>query len=124
MSTCELIDTFPSFLDYWSGFRHMPLDKQIEAWKREYMSGWPELLEKQIEDYREQNLDWGQIALENVFPSLDERIPAMQEAWKNLVEQCKPVHSKVQEKLQFESNTRFVIYVGLLIIFNSGKNNE
>lgn len=113
MSFSQLIDTFPSFLDYWSEFHHLSRDKQIAGWEREYMSSWPALLEKQIEDYSKQDLDWKQIALEKIFPYLDERMPAMREARKNLAKQCEPVCSKAQEKLQFESNVIFVIYVGI-----------
>ena len=113
MSTCELIDTFPSFLNYWKKFHNAPLAEQIEGWKNEYMSGWPELLRKQVEDYAEQSLDWKQVAREKVFPFLDERMVAMHAARKNIASQCKSIHSKVQKKLQFESDVLFVIYVGI-----------
>ncbi|MCX6038339.1 MAG: hypothetical protein NTW99_10695, partial [Chloroflexi bacterium] len=76
---CESIDTFPAFLTYWAKFQGKLLDDQIEGWATEYMSLWPDLLVRQVEDYASQNLDWRQIAREKVFPYLNERLPAMQQ---------------------------------------------
>jgi hypothetical protein len=89
------------------------LGTQIEAWALEYLSPWPELLEKQLDDYASQNVNWRQIAREKVFPFLEERLPAMKVAHQNLVEVCAPIHSTVREVLRFESDTTFVIYVGV-----------
>lgn len=113
MSECDIIDTFPTFLAFWSEVQHKPMEAQIEGWASEYMSRWPELLEKQLEDYSNQELDWRQIAKEKVFPFLSDRLPAMKVARKNLLAKCASVHSKAQEQLMFESDMTFVIYVGI-----------
>jgi len=110
---CEFIDTFPAFLTYWAEAERKSLNDQIEGWATGYMSQWPELLAKQIEDYSTQSLDWRQIAHEKVFPHLGERLSAMQEAHRNLLELCEPVYSKTQQALTFDSNAIFVIYVGI-----------
>jgi hypothetical protein len=107
------IDTFPAFLTYWAEAERKPLDDQIEDWATVYMSQWPELLSKQIEDYSAQNLDWRQVAAEKVFPYLGGRLPAMHEAHRNLLELCGPIHTKAQHALTFDCNTIFVIFVGI-----------
>jgi hypothetical protein len=60
MSKCEVIDAFPAFLTYWRTVQGQPLDDQIEAWATEYLSPWPELLAKQVDDYASQSVDWRQ----------------------------------------------------------------
>ncbi len=108
-----VIDTFPAFLAYWVEAQRKPLDEQIESWAADYMSRWPELLNKQIEDYAGQNLDWRQVAREKVFPYLAGRIPAMQAAYKNLLKTFQPIQAKVREVFSFEPDLTFVIYVGI-----------
>jgi hypothetical protein len=109
----EFVDTFPAFLTYWADVQRKPLDEQIESWSTAYMSQWPELLAKQIEDYSAQNLDWRQIAREKVFPKLAERLAAMREAHRNLLKLCIHVFTKAQQVLGFDSDVVFVIYVGI-----------
>lgn len=113
MLTCECTDTFPPFLIYWAKVRDKPLNDQIESWATEYMSLWPELLAKQVEDYSTQNLDWRQIAREKVFPYLTERLPAMRQAHQNLLEIVNPLYAKAQQILGFDSPAIFVVYVGI-----------
>jgi hypothetical protein len=113
MSKCNIIDTFPVFLTFWSEAQQKPIDAQIDCWASEYMSQWPELLEKQKQDYSDQQEDWRQIAREKVFPFLSRRLPAMRTAHENLLEICHPVYSRAQEVLGFESDLSFVIYVGI-----------
>jgi hypothetical protein len=70
----EIIDTFPAFLKYWRKVRGQSINKQIEGWEKEYMSSWPELLAKQIDNYEADKLDWRQIARKRVFPHLAARM--------------------------------------------------
>jgi len=112
-STCDIVDTFPAFLAYWAKVEDKSLDDQVEGWVTDYMSLWPELLTRQIEDYSSQNLDWRQIARERVFPYLAERLPAMQQARQNLLKSAVSVYSRAQRVLSFESKAVFVIYVGI-----------
>jgi hypothetical protein len=109
----NFIDTFHAFLTYWADAKNKPREEQIENWAEGYMAQWPELLAKQIEDYAGQNLDWRQIAREKVFPFLAERLPAMQEAHRNLLDLCGPIYSKAQNILDFDNSATFVIYVGI-----------
>ncbi|MGQ9854755.1 MAG: hypothetical protein ACUVTG_15310 [Candidatus Oleimicrobiaceae bacterium] len=109
----ECIDTFPAFLSYWARVQDKPLDEQINRWAMEYMSAWPELLAKQVEDYSTQNLDWRQVARERVFPHISERLSAMQKAHQNLPVVIDQIHVKAQQILDFDSPAIFVIYVGI-----------
>jgi len=112
-TSCGFVDTFPAFLTYWAKVEDKPLDDQIEGWATNYMSLWPELLAKQIEDYSSQKLDWRQIAREKVFPYLADRLPSMRRAHQNLLQLCEPLYSRAQQVLAFDSRAIFVIYVGI-----------
>jgi len=113
MVKCHIIDTFPTFLTFWAKARQKPLEAQIEDWASDYMSGWPELLEKQREDYASQKVDWRQIAQERISPFLGDRLPTMREAHQILLESCQPIYSQARKALGFESEAFFVIYVGI-----------
>jgi hypothetical protein len=113
MPESTIIDTFPAFLDFWSAAQAQPLDAQIEAWASDYMSQWPELLGKQLDDYASEGEDWRQIARERVFPFLGDRLPAMQAAHGHLLQACAPTYSAAREALDFQQEVLFVIYVGI-----------
>lgn len=113
MAKCDVVDTFPAFLAFWDEMRRESLDAQVEAWAAEYMSQWPELLEKQQQDYAGQDVDWRQVGREKVFPFLAERLPAMKVAHENLLEVCETIYSTAQEALPFDGGVVFVIYVGI-----------
>ncbi len=113
MSSSEIVDTFPDFLSFWNKAQEKPIEERIEGWASVYMSHWPELLQKQVQNYTEEKLDWRDIARERVFPYLGERLPAMREAHNNLLQLCAPTYLKAKEALGFESDVAFVIYVGI-----------
>jgi len=110
---CEIIDTFPAFLKYWARVQGDSIGDKVERWAVEYLSPWPELRDAQIENYSSAGLDWRQIARDKVFPYLTERLPAMQEARRNLWASCAPVYARTRQLLAFEERTVFVIYVGI-----------
>ena len=113
MPTCEIIDTFPSFQALWSEVNHEPLDVQIEAWHDRFMSQWPELLQKQLDDYVSLNEDWHLTAAERIFPTLPERLPLMQTAHDNLLNVCNGVYVRCRQVTGFDNDLVCVIYVGL-----------
>lgn len=113
MAEVEVIDIFPDFLLWWARAHEKPIDDQIDGWANEYLSCLPELLEKQIGNYAEQNLDWRQVAIERIFPFLDERLSIMQEARKNLMEACSSMYSKAQQVFNFDADIVFIIHVGI-----------
>lgn len=113
MNSFEIVDTFSAFQTYWAKVRNRPMDDQIELWAKDYMSGWPELLDRQIEDYAEQNFDWQDIARKRIFPDLQDRLPAMRKARRNLLKLCPSICAKAERVLGFQPNAYLVIYVGI-----------
>lgn len=109
----KIVDTYEDFLIYWSSANSAPLDQQIELWQASYMAKYSALLEKQIQNYDEENLDWREIAKEKVFPNLPERLPLMREARKNILSVYKPVCMKAHQKGELDFAMTFVIYVGV-----------
>lgn len=112
-SQLEIIDTFPAYLQYWEKCRDLSLDEQIDRWAQDYLSPWPELLAKQIEDYHEQNVDWQQIAEERIFPELATRLPAMRLARENLLAAGEAVFNMAIGTLGVNMNAQFIIHVGI-----------
>jgi len=113
MSTCELIDTFPSFLKVWNEVEHSSLDEQINGWLESYMNHYPELLQKQLDDYAGLGEDWRVTASERIIPALPERLSAMQMAHANLLSVCNDVYDRAQKAVSFNNDLVCVIYVGL-----------
>jgi len=109
----ELLDTFSAFERYWQRARSEPREVQIDRWEREYMGGWPELLEKQKKVYADEGLDWRRIARTRVFPHLGERLPRMRRLHRNLRRTLPRSWSTTRRALHLDFPVRFVIYVGL-----------
>jgi hypothetical protein len=107
------MDTYPDFIKYWAVFHQMPIEEQIEGWTSMYMANWPELLDKQIEEYAIENEDWRQIARNKVFPFYEERQPGIQVAHELLLKSCKPIYSIARQMFQYDVPLVFVIYVGI-----------
>ena len=111
--TCRIIDTFPAFQNIWSETKHSPINTQIKAWFDRYMSHWPELLQKQLDDYASLNEDWRVTAKERIFPSLPERLPTMQTAHDNLLKICDDIYKRFQKTTGVDNDLVCVIYAGL-----------
>jgi hypothetical protein len=109
----EILDTFPRFLQYWENVSSLGLEAKIEAWACEYLAEYPELLEMQLEDYREQGLSWQEIAAQRIFPYLQERLPVMEEARGNLLKLLPEIHHLTAQKLGFVFPVMYLIYVGI-----------
>jgi hypothetical protein len=113
MSKCEIIDTFPSFFAIWKEVQDGSIDAQVDAWLERYMSSYPDLLQKQLDDYASLNEDWRRTATERIFPALPERLPAMKIAHDNLLNVCIDVYDRARRVLGFDNAIVCVIYVGL-----------
>jgi hypothetical protein len=109
----EIVDAFPAFVAFWDAIQRKPLEAQVEAWASDYASQWPELLQKQVEDYANQGVDWRQVGRERVFPFLGERFLAMKEAHENLLAACRPIYAATRAMLGFDADVVFVIHVGI-----------
>ena len=113
MTAGRLIDTFDAFESWWAKARDLPIDRQIDLWASQYMSAWPELLEKQQRNYAEMGHDWKDIAREHVFGRLGEALEPMREARGHLLELCPSSWESVREKLGLDCEVVFVVYVGI-----------
>ncbi len=113
MAAIQMIDTFPAFLLFWSEVTGKDFEQQIDRWSSEYLVNWLELKQKTTDDYANQDMDWFTVARERVFPYLNERLPAMKVAHAGLLESYSGLLSLAQERLGFDSDIIFVIYVGL-----------
>jgi len=113
MPTCEILDTFPSFLTAWTETQHDAVNVQIDAWLDRYMAEYPELLQKQLDDYASLQEDWHVTAAERIFPSFSERLPLMQIAHDNLLHICTDVYDRARQVLGYNNDLMCVIYVGL-----------
>ncbi len=113
MTAVSLIDAFEGFLPIWQAACDKTVERQVELWHAFYESHYPELLEKQLQDYASQGLDWHKVAAERIFPHLKERISRMEEAWQGLQTLCGLVYEQATQALNIELDVVFVIYVGL-----------
>ena len=113
MEKLEILDTFPAFLTYWENCRDLPLDNQIDQWAQDYLSPWPGLLAMQVDDYREQDIDWRDVAREKIFPHLSERLPDMEAAHANLLAIGESIYEKALDSLGVSTPATFVIHVGI-----------
>jgi hypothetical protein len=108
----EVIDTYPDFLEYWREASYLELDKQIQLWISKYMEKYRELLEKQLECYRDVCMDWKEVA-KKIIPRYESYLPIMQEARENLLLVIPFVWRKAVENLSIDFNITMVIYVGI-----------
>jgi hypothetical protein len=76
------------------------------------MENYPELLNKQVQSYEENGLNWNGIA-KKIFPSLSSSFSLMLKARNNILHVCKPICSKAVENLKLDFDVIFVIYVGI-----------
>lgn len=113
MKQIRTINTYSEFLEFWKKTQNLPVTVQIEKWASEYMSAWPELLEKQISDYSSQQIAWQQIAKERVFPFLNFRLATMEEAHQNILATFDTICNQALKKLGFDPNIVCIIYVGI-----------
>jgi len=113
MLACTIVDTFSVFQSVWKDIQHSLVDEQINGWLERYMSHYPELLQKQLDDYASLNEDWRVTASERIFPALPDRLSAMQTAHDNLLIVCNDVYERAQKIIDFNNDLICVIYVGL-----------
>ena len=109
----ELIDTFPSFLEYWEAARKEPVEDRIKRWETEYISRWPELRDKQIDSRRRDRVDWRSVACRRIFPHLEAQLPAMRRIHNHLAAWIGPLFLKAAAMYDLPFQPVFVIYVGI-----------
>jgi hypothetical protein len=113
MSQFQLIDTFPEFLAYWQAAQVLSTAGQIESWGTNYMRLWPELMQKQLDSYAEDGMDWREAAGEHIFPHLAEYVPAMKIAHDNLLPVVEAAYRRSRRAIGFDNDLIWLIYVGI-----------
>jgi len=109
---CEILDTYPDFLDYWMRASSKNLNEQIKLWQNFYMRKYSELLKKQVQNYEEENMDWRAVA-KKIFPKLLQRFQLLKKARDNILRICEPIYAKASNMLKLDFDVFFVIYVGV-----------
>lgn len=112
MSTYQIIDTFPEFLDEWEKVMGKPVETQIDQWASINGGRWPELLEKQLDNYVSAGEDWKEIARSKIFP-YGQRLTSMQKAHAGLLSQCPIVYDQAVKRLHLDYDILFVVYAGI-----------
>lgn len=109
----KIIDTFPEFKQVWQNSRNSDLQAQLEAWEKFYSSRYPEIFHKIVRDYEIQNMDWKGVALDRVFPILNERFEQIDLSYENLTKVINRIMPKIHETTDLRIDPVFVIYVGI-----------
>ncbi|MEO0113115.1 MAG: hypothetical protein ABIN23_04385 [candidate division WOR-3 bacterium] len=109
----RIIDTFDDFLLYWEKAHNKNWEERFKLWQEIYMAKYPELLRKQIESYKELDSFWLEKAKKEIFSKLEEFLPLMKIARRNLFILWEPIYYEVLRKLNVDFPIVFVIYVGI-----------
>lgn len=109
---CEILDTYQDFLAYWMRASFKNLNEQIKLWQNSYMKKYSELLNKQVQNYEEENMDWREVA-KKIFPKLPQRFQLLRKARDNILSVCEPIYAKASKMLKLDFDIFFVIYVGV-----------
>lgn len=108
-----IIDTFPSFLTAVQASQPDTVEEWLNCWVEHYMTGWPTLYEMVTSDYEEQGDDWRQVAQEMVFPGMNDKLPAIRNAYRHLIQVIVPTEQRVRDSLNYSGEVCYVLYVGL-----------
>lgn len=108
----HVLDTYQDFLAFWMHARFKGLDEQIELWYSSYMKKYPELLEKQVQSYKAENVNWREIA-KKVFSLLPHHFELMRKTRDNILVIYESNCAKASKRLGLDFNIIFIIYVGI-----------
>ncbi|MBD3277667.1 MAG: hypothetical protein GF388_05145 [Candidatus Aegiribacteria sp.] len=110
----EILNTIPRFFEYWRSYSGQPIEEQVKGWENEYMSSWPEILEKQKENYRRDEIDWEAIAQDKIFPDLPAAIEKIEQAYTNLQTQLPKIHGEFTNEFNLTPmDILYCLYVGI-----------
>ena len=112
MKGYKIIDTYPDFFDLWQTAAREPVKIQIERWRTDYITDWPEIKNWQFAGY-EDNDDWRQFAREEIFPWLNQNFNKLMGARSSLLGAIRSVYDRDAEFFQENLQTYFLISVGV-----------
>lgn len=109
----NLIDTYKDLVNYCEKYKDESIKYMINGWLNEYISTYPELRDKCINNYKEEGFDWYKIALKKIFPSVKNNYKMFKQAHKNIIKQYKYVIEKFKNVFSIDIDINIVIYLGL-----------
>ena len=113
MENIEVVDTYPQFLEIWPEFQAVENSQKPDLWLADYISQYPELLQKQLDTYVERGFDWRSVALEHVFPYLNDRFTRMETAHAAIAAVLEDTIDRSRSRFSFPDQLVVVIYVGI-----------
>ncbi|MGD2077979.1 MAG: hypothetical protein PVH18_06325, partial [Chloroflexota bacterium] len=96
----SIVDTYPSFLRALQLENPLSVDQWLALWAEDYMQHWPTLRDMVVNDYREQGEDWRQIAREMVFPGMNDKLPDIDNAYRELRQIIRSVEDKARQAFE------------------------
>lgn len=109
----SVLDAAEAFLEVLRGLRNPRPQEALAAWEEFYTLHFPELREKQLQEYAKSGQDGRALALARVFPALRERLPAMEEARERIVRLWDEVLARARRVIALEGEVRAVVHVGI-----------
>jgi predicted SprT family Zn-dependent metalloprotease len=109
----RLIDTYPAFVAAVQEQKPVSIEQWLSCWAEHYMAHWPVLHQMVVKDYGDQGEDWRQVARQMIFPGMNDKLPAIEGAYKNLKSIVAPVENKVRRVFDFQETVYYVLYIGL-----------
>lgn len=106
----SIVDAFSHMAQLWPQIEGEPLSVQLQAWEHLHRETYPELLQKQLQEYKE---EWKDLALTRIFPHFPNDMEAMKEAHGALLQIIPQQVQRVGEAFTFSLDIVFVLYLGL-----------
>ena len=112
MKGYKIIDTYPDFFDLWQTAAKEPVKIQIERWRTDYITDWPEIKNWQLAGY-EDDLEWREYAREEIFPWINQNFNKLMAARSSLLGAIRSVYDRDADLFQENIQTYFLISIGV-----------
>ncbi|MGM0421162.1 MAG: hypothetical protein ACQEQG_09200 [Bacillota bacterium] len=111
MQGYKIIDTYPYFFEFWqSAVRESP-GLQVEKWRTDYISRWPEVKSWHLDTFEEDE-DWREDAKTELFPWIKENISAVMSTRTSLLGSIRAVYEHRYQSFKDRKQLIFVISIG------------
>ncbi len=112
MKGYKIIDTYPDFFDLWQTAAKEPVKIQIERWRTDYITDWPEIKNWQLAGY-EDDAEWREYAREEIFPWINQNFNRVMAARSSLLGAIRSVYDRDADLFQENLQTYFLISIGV-----------
>lgn len=113
MTETPLVDAADGFLRVLRSLSDPTPAEILAAWDGFYGLRFPEIIDKQIQDYAATGEDWQTIALTRAFPRLHARLPALEEANERITCLWGGVVARARAALGLKFDVVAVVHVGI-----------